>query len=353
MNKLEVPTAAAQAAIELFASAYATDPDSGVHSAAEWALRHWGEEDRLDRLRGTFAKGQILGERHWYLTIAGPTMAALPGPTSVRVGSPPEEEGRDASDETQVDVRIPRTYALSTTEVTLAQFLEFMPDFRHQESDYTTSPDCPAVGWHRAAQYCVWLSLREGIPEDQLCYRFLDPTDALRGRFVDQVRNAEGLLAPFDDYLDRTGYRLPSEAEWEHACRGATATPWSWGDDPQMAEHYAWHAGNSQGVNHAVGELAPNPFGFFDMHGNVAEWMHNAFTTGNLIQPSLDGPDLSSTDDELRRVFRGGSAPEQVRYLRSGNRNAAKPVSQLSFRKGFRLARTLAPLATTTQTATD
>lgn len=344
MRRADLPNSVQSSLIELFADAFSNDPHPAVHSAAEWALRDWDSDNRLEDLKSKSATSQPVDGRDWYVTSQGQTMVLLKGPVDVKVGSPEDEAGRDGSDEMQVVRHIDRSTWLSTTEVTDEQFLEFFDDFRHKDNDYTTSPQCPAVAmnWNRAVQYCVWLSKVEGIPDDQICYHPQDPFDARLVRDPKTVHRG-GIMVPYEDYLNRTGYRLPSEVEWEYACRAGSETPWSWGTDPEMADRYAWHAGNSKGPNHAVGTRLPNGFGFFDMHGNVSEWMHEAYPAGDPTPPEHDLPDLSPPDDDNKRINRSGTSADLVRYLRSANRNSAKPISQTSFRRGFRIARTHIP----------
>src|SRR5262249_23780706 len=118
-------------------------------------------------------------------------------------------------------------------------------------------------------------------------------------------------LAP--DYLKRKGYRLPTEAEWEYACRAGAVTRWYYGESEELLGKYAWHVGNSDKHSWPVGHLKPNDFGFFDMHGNVWVWCQKRYgfyprvKVGKVID---DKEDSLIVDDSKAWVTRGGSFPD-------------------------------------------
>ena len=101
-------------------------------------------------------------------------------------------------------------------------------------------------------------------------------------------------------------FRLPSEAEWEYACRAGTQTAYSFGDDPEQLGNYAWHSENSNDETHPVGQKMPNAFGLHDMHGNVWEWVADAWHD-NYDGAPTDGSAWEANDDSDWRALRGGS----------------------------------------------
>ena len=126
---------------------------------------------------------------------------------------------------------------------------------------------------------------------------------------------------------DGTGYRLPSEAEWEFACREGTATKYWSGDLPPDLTRAGWFVKNSGGRTHAVGELQANPFGLFDIHGNAWEWVQDGWEPNNYSQfqeqSSIDPhiPSLAAS----AHVFRGGGWDSPASICRSPYRHAAPP----------------------------
>jgi len=122
-------------------------------------------------------------------------------------------------------------------------------------------------------------------------------------------------------------YRLPTEAEWEHACRAGTTTPWSFGDNQHSSRHYAWYRFNTRKsvdqYAHARGTKRPNAWGLHDMHGNVSEWVQDRYDP--------DYYDLAPDDDPpgslygTARVIRGGNFTSLPWALRSAHRGKAPP----------------------------
>jgi formylglycine-generating enzyme required for sulfatase activity len=258
------------------------------------------------------------------------------------MGSPFWESGRSNSEQLQW-MRIPRRYALAETETTVAQFREYLESprvrahFAQSEKlfSYTTrlAPEdlCPqiSVRWFDAARFCQWLSEEEGIPEDQWCYPGIwDAT--------------EGFELPAD-ILQRTGYRLPTEAEWEYACRATSLSSRPYGNSPSLLPTHAWYDANAGGRAHPVARLKPNAFGFFDMLGNVSEWCQDRFTAYRTPMRDFARTDTVGSLSVLPQsymVVRGGDYGTPPEELRSANR-IRETASANSTVAGFRVARTI------------
>lgn len=115
-------------------------------------------------------------------------------------------------------------------------------------------------------------------------------------------------------------YRLPTEAEWEYACRAGTSTAYSFGDDADELEDHAWFFDNSDSY-HRVGQKKPNPWGLHDMHGNVSEWVLDQYTPYDSLKESVDPLAIPKT--LYPRVVRGGGWDDDPEVLRSAARKAS------------------------------
>jgi len=132
-----------------------------------------------------------------------------------------------------------------------------------------------------------------------------------------------------------SGYRLPTEAEWEYACRAGTTTRWSCGDDGEQLKSVACYGRGWEEGPIVVGQKEPNPWGLYDMHGNVWEWCWDWF--GNYASEDADDPTGPATGD--RRVCRGGSFYDVAAFCRSAFRLDWLPAN-LNIYVGFRVSRT-------------
>lgn len=236
-------------------------------------------------------------------------MAAIPGGTFV-MGSPESEAGRGADEGPQHPVQI-RPFWMGKTEVRWDEFDLFWKPVEDKDkpkpdseklADAVTRPTPAYVDetyghgrdghpvlcmtHHCAMEFCRWLSLKTG-----------------------------------------KNFRLPTEAEWEYACRAGTKTAYFFGDDPKGLDDYAWYAKNSEDLTHEVGKKKPNPWGLYDMYGNVGEWCLDHYRKDYYASFPADKvslfPVLVPTDKRFSHVVRGGAWSDEPDQLRSATRKGS------------------------------
>src|SRR5262249_48206913 len=143
--------------------------------AAEWLLRHWKYDKTVEFADAELSSTEPDKRQEWHVSSHGQTFTRIAGPAEFLMGSPPHESYRQVR-ETLHHQRIPRSFAIASKETTIAQFQEFLrshPEIKHTLlKGYTSHPQGPIVSvtWFEALQYCRWLSEREGIPEEHMCY---------------------------------------------------------------------------------------------------------------------------------------------------------------------------------------
>jgi formylglycine-generating enzyme required for sulfatase activity len=236
-----------------------------------------------------------------------PAMIVMP-PGKFMMGSAPGE-GEDTERPLHA-VTITKPFAVSKTEVTFEQWdvcvsgrgcSEIPPKFKEWAGDHR-----PVIGvsWSQARQYAAWLS-------------------------------------------DLTGqtYRLLSETEWEYAARAGSPDRYSFGDNAAEAGQFAWYRDNAEDQTHSVGTKNANAFGLHDMHGNVLEWLEDAWHANYVGAPG-DEKAWSGDEDhpsESRKVVRGGSWRNNVEEIRSASRTTGTADERRYEWVGFRVARTFRP----------
>ena len=268
-----------------------------------------GGDEEYRNITDGLNKMQVLSRTLTGISSIPQGFVRIPGGTFT-MGSPASEQGR-LSDETQRRVTISAFY-MSRYEVTQREYQEIMGT---NPSRFTGDLDRPVewVSWFDAVEYCNRRSQREGLTP---AYTISGSGD---NRAVTWNRSANG-------------YRLPTEAEWEYACRAGTTTAYNTG--ASISDNTGWYDANSAGSTQRVGQKQANAWGLYDMHGNVWEWCwdwYGAYPAGAQTDP------VGASTGSIR-VLRGGSWVSSAGSTRSSYRHFNGPYLRHSS-IGFRVVR--------------
>jgi formylglycine-generating enzyme required for sulfatase activity len=302
---------------ELWTQWHTSPSDGGTHSASGWALRNWDIP-----LPALTPPATVNGASDWQLTKTGLTMLRIRAGEISRLNDvfvlPVSKT-----------ISISEDFWLSECEITAGQYRTFLQDSaadkpalssRILDLNYSRDERAPisSVNWYDAVLFCNWLSRQEGR---EPCY-VKTGTEQIRSVFNEVKEHDVWQLVP-----DSSGYRLPTHDEWEYACRVTTASAFSFGDDETLLDQYGVFVRNSEGQPKQVGSKFCNPWGLFDMHGNVQEWCQD---TGRekASRMALGGDFISETQScRSSETYRMGMDAD-IRVVNFGFRVATGAVNK-------------------------
>jgi eukaryotic-like serine/threonine-protein kinase len=307
------------------------DPDSAVHSLSGWLLAKWHDKDPGPQPGKESSPPGPSAEKTWFTQrIAGEELHFIVfAPGKFQMGSPEKEPGHQQDEEIEPS-NIPRPFAVCDREVSRRLFEKFQresgnPLYPLEKIAPDSESAMVGVSWTLAIEFCQWLTLKSGMTEKDLCYNPIK--DWIHKEHFKGIVYTQG----------KAGFRLPTESEWEYACRSGTMTPYGFGADRTLLPYYAWTVENSGSVSHPSGLLLPNPRGLFDMHGNAYEWCHNYYVRKLTFSGSMSNEERKS----FSRVLRGGSRTENAEKTRSAYRHSEDQPRLGKINYGFRVVRTL------------
>jgi formylglycine-generating enzyme required for sulfatase activity len=313
---------AASKLVPLLEDWYRNDIHGGVHGATKWLLRREVGEDVVIALDQQLAR-EPRGARQWYVKEIGGEFVTfiVLEPSQFQMGSPSAEAQRQA-DEVQHRVSLTRRIAIADSQVRRRDYDPHQNSTGPRFSDIgecspTANHPMIWITWRDAIKYCNWATKVTGMSDEACCY----------------VEN-EGLVG-FSAV--KPGFRLPTEAEREFACRAGSPGRFSFGEDESLLRSYGYYLDNALLQTHPPGELFPNALGLFDMHGNTYDWCSDWYGPYD-VERAVD-PTGPSTGDV--RVLRGGGWNYGPRDARCAHRYFSQEHNR-NAKIGFRLVQSLA-----------
>ena len=350
----EIPESRRAALLGQLAGWYRHDPSSGVHGATGWLLRQWGQAEvvrQVDQIAVPYAP-----DREWFTLAITVTPAAPAKPkaepsknnarpkseppksTAASTSAVPAEKAKlephappsppktfyytfvvfpagdydigsvnDEPDRLKSEVRhsvtLTRPFALLDREVTVEELIAFSPLYERFMRQFDAKPADAGFGasWYDAVGFCRWLGQQSGLPEGEQSYA---APETLNEAKHPREPNPEANWAPrsWPLELGRKGFRLPTESEWETACRAGARTAYGFGSDASLLGQFGWFGENSGKHGHPPRELCPSIRGLFDLHGNRFEWTHDWYAD---FEETAAVDSLGAKEGSFR-VSRGG-----------------------------------------------
>ena len=381
----EIPESRRAALLGQLAGWYRHDPSSGVHGATGWLLRQWGQAEvvrQVDQIAVPYAP-----DREWFTLAITVTPAAPAKPkaepsknnarpkseppksTAASTSAVPAEKAKlephappsppktfyytfvvfpagnydigsvnDEPDPLKSDVRhsvtLTRPFALLDREVTVEELIAFSPLYERFMRQFDAKPADAGFGasWYDAVGFCRWLGQQSGLPEGEQSYA---APETLNEAKHPREPNPEANWAPrsWPLELGRKGFRLPTESEWETACRAGARTAYGFGSDASLLGQFGWFGENSGKHGHPPRELCPSIRGLFDLHGNRFEWTHDWYAD---FEETAAVDSLGAKEGSFR-VNRGGGWSNGAALCRTAFRLTLDPTLRANS-NGFRLA---------------
>jgi eukaryotic-like serine/threonine-protein kinase len=402
----EIPESRRAALLEQLADWYRHDPSSGVHGAAGWLLRQWGQAEVVRQVDQTAVP--YSADREWF-TLAI-TVTPKAEPAKENVGSKPEpgkpaESRQSKPDETAKPaassksaapaekakleppalplptktfyytfivfpagaydigsvndepdrqknevrhrVTLTRPFALLDREITLEELIAFSPLYERFMRQFDAKPADAGFGadWYDAVGFCRWLGQQSGLSEGEQSYAAPEALDKAK---YPREPNPGANWAPRNWPLEpgRRGFRLPTESEWEVASRAGARTTYGFAGDVSLLGRFGWFAENIGKHGHPPRELRPSIRGLFDLNGNRFEWTHDWLEDHGVEAIT----DPLGAKEGSNRVNRGGCWGNDAAFCRSAYRDSNDPTAR-SINIGFRLA--LSPSGVTPKAAKE
>jgi serine/threonine protein kinase/formylglycine-generating enzyme required for sulfatase activity len=385
----EIPEARRDTLVKQLTETYRNDPSSGVHGAAGWLLRQWGQDDVVQQVDQTPVP--YSADREWF-TLAITVMPTAPpqarepsvgekGDQESKADPPAEGNGtknteaehansellpqktfyytfivfpaveseigsvsdepyrsKRESEELRHRVTLTRPFALLDREITMEELIAFDPDYASYMIRFGANPLDAGVGadWYDSVSFCRWLGQQSGMSEADQSYS--DPESLGQEEYPREPSPAAN-WAPRNWPLQvgKPGFRLPTESEWEVANRSGVRAAYGFGSDLGVLDRFGWF----QAQIHPPQKLRPSLRGLFDMHGNVYEWTHDWYSSypeTSVVDPLVsEGDGVWGEEGGGARVLRGGSSGLGAAYGRTAYRRRVAPTTRAND-CGFRVA---------------